>query len=88
MWKVWINLNLFKKELNWPGLNRLVNSSLSPASQISKKRKRDGTNIYEIELFCNCLMPEVTDDMILSNLCDHWFHFSCINVVDNMVVVR
>ena len=89
MWKVWINLNLFKKELNWPGLNRLVNSSLSPASQISKKRKRDGANIYEmsfviLKLFCNYLMPEVTDNMIL------WFVrllvslISCVNVVDNI----
>ena len=38
--------------------------------QSSKKRRRDEPNIFEIELFCHCLMPEMCDDIILCDLCD------------------
>ena len=44
----------------------LENGEFEPfPGQINSKRKREDPNIFEIELFCNCLLPEVSDDMIL-----------------------
>jgi len=31
----------------------------------------------EIEVYCDCNMPEVYDNMIACDKCEEWFHFSC-----------
>jgi hypothetical protein len=42
----------------------LENGEFEPfPGEINNKRKREDPNIFEIELFCNCLLPEVSDDM-------------------------
>ena len=34
----------------------------------------------EIELYCECNMPEVYDDMIQCDECEEWFHLSCVGL--------
>ena len=36
-------------------------------------------DIFHIELFCYCKMPDIFDEfMVQCSSCEHWFHFSCV----------
>ena len=35
---------------------------------------------HEIDLYCDCELPEEYDNMIQCNKCDSWYHFTCVGL--------
>ena len=36
--------------------------------------------IRQIQLYCDCLMPEDVDDMVACDACERWFHLKCVGL--------
>ena len=51
-----------------------------PHTILAKQRKQDAFPYHEIEVFCDCIMPEVYDDMVQCEECEDWFHMHCVGL--------
>ena len=51
-----------------------------PHTILTKRRKQDAFPYHEIEVFCDCNMPEVYDDMVQCEECKDWFHMHCVGL--------
>jgi hypothetical protein len=37
-------------------------------------------SFFQLELFCECLMPETYDNMVACDECELWYHLRCVNL--------
>ena len=51
-----------------------------PHTRLEKPYTQSFFPYIEIELYCECNMPEVYDDMIQCDECEEWFHLSCVGL--------
>ena len=74
----------FKQKLMRSHLRKcLKNKTMTvfPQHTIDLTTKNTTPDIYPIELFCTCRMPDIYDEyMIECTECEKWFHFSCIGL--------
>jgi len=51
-----------------------------PHTILAKRRNQDAFPYHEIEVFCDCNMPEVYNDMVQCEECEEWFHMHCVGL--------
>ena len=51
-----------------------------PHATLEKPYTQSFFPYIEIELYCECNMPEVYDDMIQCDKCEEWFNLSCVGL--------
>ena len=71
------NLNFDQSALRVHLLKCFNEEMFSPFPQTLGVLPKGRYNTVLLELFC-CFMPESYDDMLCCDLCDTWFHYSCV----------
>ena len=63
-------------------LKCLTNGRLLPFPTVEKLGfRRNHFPYQEIEVFCNCQMPETYGDMIQCDKCEEWYHMKCVGLL-------
>ena len=67
--------------------NCLQHMKLTPFPKQSIRSIYSKVNIFHIEIFCHCRMPEEADtDMVECTVCESWYHYKCVGLVENEIV--
>ena len=74
-------INFKRRELRQHLADCFSKGELTPFPR-ETSRPASQKQTYEIDIYCECELPEVYDNMVQCDGCDKWFHLRCMGLIE------